>query len=121
MIKNINAVDCFRILKENSNAKLIDVRTPEEWENDGCPDLSSIGKKLYFVCWNNVNFLNEIKNLNFGVDDTVFFICRSGSRSWHAIKYLSNIIETKKLFNVEGGIEIGWKLNSLPIKSFYCK
>ncbi|MDC3143629.1 rhodanese-like domain-containing protein [Pelagibacteraceae bacterium] len=117
MIKNINALDCFETLKNNNKARLIDVRTPEEWENDGYPDLSSIGKKTYFVSWGNENFLNEIKKLDFGIDETIFFICRSGSRSWHATEYLSYNIKTKKLFNVEGGIEIGWKIYSLPIKN----
>lgn len=117
MIENINALDCFETLKYNNKARLIDVRTAEEWENDGYPDLSSIGKKTYFVSWGNEKFLDEIEKLDFGIDETIFFICRSGLRSLHAIEYLSNNIKTKKLFNVEGGIEIGWKINSLPFKN----
>ena len=42
MIKNITAKECLKALKENNNAKLIDVRTPIEWENDGYADLTSI-------------------------------------------------------------------------------
>ena len=65
MIKNINALDCFETLKNNNKARLIYVRTPEEWKNDGYPDLSSINKKTHFVSCGNENFLDEIKKLNF--------------------------------------------------------
>ena len=67
----INSLDCFKILKEDKRAKLIDVRTQPEWEFVGIPDLSSINKKPIFVSWElypdmkiNNNFENEIMSLN---------------------------------------------------------
>ena len=34
-IINITSVECLRKLKDNENTYLVDVRTPEEFKNDG--------------------------------------------------------------------------------------
>tara|TARA_B100001093_G_C26791679_1_gene999250 strand:+ start:387 stop:749 length:363 start_codon:yes stop_codon:yes gene_type:complete len=118
MIKNINASECFEILKQNKNAKLIDVRTKAEWENDGYADLTLAKKELYFISWSGYDdqFINEIEKLNLNDGEILFFICRSGVRSIHAIKSLLNKFPSDSLFNVDGGMEQGWRLNKLPIK-----
>ena len=51
MIKNINANDCFKALKESDNSKLIDVRTNFEWKNNGYADLTSINQKVNLITW----------------------------------------------------------------------
>ena len=96
MIKNITAKECLKALKENNNAKLIDVRTPIEWENDGYADLTSINKEVNLISWTNTDgtynekFFINIKNLNIEKDDMLFIVCRSGVRSAHAVNYLND-------------------------------
>ena len=120
MIKNINASECFEILKHNIDAKLIDVRTEEEWENDGYADLTSANKELNFISWSGSDdqFINDIEKLNINDKEVLFFICRSGVRSTHAINSLLNKFPSNTFYNVEGGMEQGWKLNNLPIKIY---
>ena len=80
MIKNINANDCFKALKESDNSKLIDVRTNFEWKNNGYADLTSINQKINFITWvdenGNINehFLEQIKKLDIKNDTKLFFI-----------------------------------------------
>jgi len=122
MIKNITAKECLKALIENNNAKLIDVRTPSEWENDGYADLTSINKKVNLISWTNIDgtyneeFFMYIKNLGIEKDDMLFIICRSGVRSTHAANYLNDNFVSKNIFNLEGGMEFGWKISHLPIK-----
>lgn len=122
MIKNITAKECLKALIENNNAKLIDVRTPSEWENDGYADLTSINKKVNLISWTNIDgtyneeFFMRVKNLGIEKDDMLFIICRSGVRSTHAANYLNDNDISKNIFNLEGGMEFGWKLSNLPIK-----
>ncbi len=116
MIKNINALDCFKILKENKKAKLIDVRTAKEWWDDGYPDLTAINKHVCFITRDNSNFADDVVERGFNKDDILFFICRSGVRSFYAISDLINYFNMDNMFNVDGGIEQGWKIAGLPIK-----
>ena len=120
MIKNINASECFEILKQNKKANLIDVRTKVEWESDGYADLTSVKKELYFISWSGSDdqFVNEIEKLNLNDKEILFFICRLGVRSVHAINSLLNKFPSDNLYNVEGGMEQGWKPNKLPIKVY---
>ena len=117
MVKNINAKNCFDTLKKLVNSQLIDVRTPREWQDDGYADLTSLKKKLYFVTWTESEdaFFNQIKNLNFKQEETLFFICRSGIRSANAVNFLINKCMGDSCYNVEGGMEYGWKALNLPM------
>ena len=117
MVKNINAKNCFDTLKKIENSQLIDVRTPSEWQNDGYADLVSLKKRLYLITWTESEdeFLNNIKNLNFKKEETLFFICRSGIRSANAVNFLTNKCMLDNCYNVEGGMVYGWKPASLPM------
>ena len=121
MIKNVKANECFNILREEESSKLIDVRTKYEWQNDGYADLKSIGKKVHLISLNNedhspsINFINQINGLDIKPDNKIFFICRSGMRSLYAGNLLYEGFVSKKIFNVEGGMEYGWKYLSLPL------
>lgn len=122
MIKNINAIEAYQSLKENKDSKLIDVRAAGEWKNDGCADLKSINNKIYLISWVNDDgspndmFIDQIKNLNIKQTDKLYCICRSGVRSQHAGSFLKNYFNEYNIFNIEGGMEFGWKLSDLPIK-----
>jgi rhodanese-related sulfurtransferase len=121
MIKNVKANECFDILREEESSKLIDVRTRYEWQNDGYADLESIGKKIHLISLNNedhsssTNFIDQINGLDIKPDNKIFFICRSGMRSLHAGNLLYEDLVTKEIFNVEGGMEYGWKHLCLPL------
>ena len=121
MIKNIKANECFDILKAEETSRLIDVRTNYEWQNDGYADLESIGKKVHLISLTNddhspsINFTNQINDLGIKPENKIFFVCRSGIRSLHAANLLSEDFITKEIFNVEGGMEYGWKHLDLPI------
>ena len=97
-VKQSNSLDCFKVLREINNAKLIDVRTASEWSFVGVPDLTSINKKTIFISWQlypemnkNNNFYQEIIKLKIKKDDHIFFICRSGNRSLRAAQYLATL------------------------------
>ena len=133
-VHNIASVECFNQLSEIFNSYLIDVRTKPEWEFIGTPNLSSINKKTIFISWHiypqlkiNPFFENQITELNIKKNDKLFFICRSGGRSFQAAKFLSHS-GYNYCYNVSDGFEgdknnlnqrttiNGWKFNNLPWK-----
>ena len=133
-IESVTSIESFNKLSEISSSHLIDVRTKPEWEFIGVPDLSSVNKKTIFISWHvypemkiNSFFENQIINSNLKKNDKLFFICRSGKRSFQAAKFLSSI-DYNKCFNITDGFEgiknninqrssiNGWKYNKLPWK-----
>ena len=133
-VQNITSFNCFKKLSEISNSYLIDVRTKPEWEFIGIPDLSSLNKKTIFISWYvypemkiNFFFESQIDNSKIEKNDKLFLICRSGSRSLHASKFLVSC-GYNYCYNVSDGFEgdknninqrstiNGWKYNNLPWK-----
>ena len=118
-ISNITSVECLQKLKDNENTYLVDVRTPEEFKNDGFSDLSSINKILHKITIVNSdgslnpNFLSEFSDLNFNKDSEIYFICRSGARSMRAAALVADL-GYQYLYNVEDGFTLGWKPMGLP-------
>ena len=90
---NIKATDAFDFLSKKDDSHLIDTRSDLEWKTTGIPDLSSINKETYLVNWGPVldqSFFEQYKNFllfKFGKKDSLFFICRSGSRSLMAAQF----------------------------------
>ena len=84
---DITPLDSWKLLDENPDAVLVDVRTDAEWRWVGVPDLSSLGRGVVFVEWNtaagrNENFVADL--IAAGVtpgERPVIFLCRSGNRS----------------------------------------
>lgn len=138
MVQNITSKDILNNLKQE-NSILIDVRTEEEWNSVGVPDLSSINKSVIFVSWKllpnmsiNENFefdlINEIKKVTDLPESEInlFFLCRSGMRSMESALFMSDI--GYNCFNIEKGFEgdpdnegnrsniNGWKFNNNPWK-----
>ena len=133
-IKNFTSLECFEILSNNFNSHLIDVRTKPEWEFVGVPDLDSINKKLILIAWReypdmniNADFEKQVNKENIKKNDSIFLICRSGQRSFHAAEYLVSC-GYNNCYNVSDGFEgnknkldqrsttNGWKYNNLPWK-----
>ena len=121
MPEHISAEKCFQLLKNDNNCHLIDVRMPMELENYGSPDIAAINKNLHLITWSHIdgtlnkNFLDQVKGLNLKNDAKLFFMCKSGIRSQHAGAHIKKNLENIKVYNIEGGFELGWKSSNLSI------
>ena len=123
MIKEINSSEVKKYLEENTNAEILDVRTPGEWKTTGRPDGKKIGTKTHFVTIVrdaggkvDLSFIDKVKE-KIDVKKKLLVICRSGSRSALASHLLSK--ENYECINIidgyEGnGISPGWIGENLP-------
>ena len=135
-IADVSVSDTFSRLKTDSKAVLVDVRTRAEWAFVGLPDLSTLSKKPILAEWQT--FPDNREDPQFGerlataldeagVEKTtsVFFICRSGSRSKRAAEAMT-AAGFEHCLNVADGFEGpldgdrhrgrsgGWKAAGLP-------
>ena len=125
MIKQIPCKEIEKYLKNNPKCVLLDVRTKEEWENDGKPDGEKIGLKTYFLTiqfadgsFNN-NFIEDFKKLNIEKDHEILTMCMGGVRSQLTAELLTN--EGYNCLNISDGFlgnseSPGWKNSGLPCK-----
>tara|TARA_B100000131_G_scaffold133652_1_gene130295 strand:- start:625 stop:1002 length:378 start_codon:yes stop_codon:yes gene_type:complete len=125
MIKQIPSKEIKNYIKNNPKCVLLDVRTEEEWKNDGQPNGDKIGLKTYFLTiqfadksFNN-NFYEELKKLNINEDNEILTMCMGGVRSQAAAELLTKM--NYKCSNISDGFlgnneNIGWKANNLPCK-----
>ena len=121
---NIKAIDAFDFLSKRNNSHLIDTRSDIEWKTTGIPDLSSINKETNLINWGPVldqTFFEQYKKFlltSFNQKDSLFFICRSGSRSLMAAKFAIEF-GFKNSFNIYEGFhnenDQNWEKN-LPVK-----
>ena len=121
---NIKALEAFDILTKKVDSHLIDARSDLEWKTTGIPDLSSINKETYLINWGPVldqSFFEKYKKfllIKFNQKDSLFFICRSGSRSLMAAQFAIKF-GFKNSFNIDDGFyndnDQNWKKN-LPVK-----
>ena len=121
---NIKALDAFDYLSKEVNSYLIDTRSDLEWKTTGIPDLSSINKKTHLINWGPVldqTFFEQYKNFLltiFNQEDSLFFICRSGSRSLMAAQFAIKF-GFKNSFNIYDGFsnenDQNWS-KYLPVK-----
>ena len=121
---NIDVLDAFDFLSKNLNSHLIDTRSDLEWKITGIPDLSSINKETNLINWGpvlNKNFFEKYQKFllnSFNQEDSLFFICRSGSRSLMATQ-LAIELGFNNSFNIYAGFDNesdqNWKKN-LPVK-----
>ena len=120
MIKQITCKELKDHVKNNPKSVLLDVRTQEEWDNDGKPDGDKVGLKTYFLEIRRdafFDFVQEFNNLNINKDKEILVICKSGERSQISAELLSK--ENYKSINISDGFMgsqegIGWKNNGLP-------
>ena len=121
---NIKAIDAFDFLSKKINSHLIDTRSDVEWKTTGIPDLSSINKEANLINWGPVldqTFFEQYKKFlltSFNQKDSLFFICRSGSRSLMAAKFAIEF-GFKNSFNIYDGFhnenDQNW-IKNLPVK-----
>lgn len=130
------------IVSESSKSFLIDVRSRQEWSEEGVADFSSAPEKLVLCEWRkypsmelNGNFFNELsEKLDLNETDFLYFLCAAGIRSKEASDYTRD--KLKKLdfdiycINVFDGFNgspnsfftlgkaSGWKHSGLPCCKF---
>ena len=93
-------------IKELPSADIIDVRTPEEFENGHLPNAKNID-------WNGNDFDQQIANLD--KSKPVFVYCLSGGRSSSAAKKMRSE-GFKEVYELKGGI-MKWRAANLPESS----
>jgi rhodanese-related sulfurtransferase len=131
---DITPEQAWKLLSDNPQAVLVDVRTDAEWCFVGMPDLSSLGRDVVYIEWNradgqrNENFLAELsEQVTADADDRpVVFLCRSGNRSISAAEAATEA-GIAPSYNVLDGFEghlddaghrggSGWRAIGLPWK-----
>lgn len=131
---DITPAEAWRVLRENPDAVLVDVRTRAEWSFVGVPDLSGVGKEPVLLEWQQ--FPTMAVNGGFTADLSstlgaarknapVLFLCRSGGRSRSAAMAMTEV-GFSACYNIVGGFEgdldeerhrgarTGWKAADLP-------
>ena len=117
MIKQIKSSEIKKLIENNSNTVLLDVRTEDEWKKIGKPDTKSLGIKSFFITISqDTSFLDKVKQ-NINKDNQVLVMCAAGGRSIIAANLLAS--EGYKTFNVSDGFsgngkDPGWKNLGLP-------
>lgn len=133
---DVSVEEAWRVLQQDKNSLLIDVRTKAEWAFVGVPDLTAVGKEIVFAEWQsfpsmelNADFLTQVNAAadahGIADDANLFVLCRSGARSRSASIALTSA-GYKIAHNVAGGFEgdlngeqhrgcaTGWKAHGLP-------
>jgi len=125
MIKQIKSSEIKKLLSDNKNVELLDVRTQEEWDDVGKPDGENLGLKTHFITIvrspepdANKEFIEKVKKVIDPKKD-LLVMCKAGGRSMMASELLSQ--EKINCINVSDGFEgngedPGWKDEGLPSK-----
>ena len=125
MIKEIKSSEIKKLLTNNKNVELLDVRTQDEWDNVGRPDGENFGLKTHFITIvrspdpaANKEFIEEVKR-TIDANKDLLVMCKAGGRSMLASQLLSQ--EKINCINISDGFEgngedLGWKNEGLPSK-----
>lgn len=93
-LNNVKADQFDKALMEHSQARLLDVRTIEEYQASHLPDAESMD---YF----GDDFLERLDQMD--IDGEYFVYCRSGRRSVRVCTLMVNS-GFKNVFNLDGGL-----------------
>lgn len=129
---DLEPAESYRLLADDPNAVLVDVRTQAEWNYVGLPDLTALGRTPVTVEWlrfpdGRVNpaFLDDLAAAGVSKDASVLFLCRSGVRSVAAAE-AATAAGFRRAYNICQGFEgnpdgdghrgttAGWKAAGLP-------
>ena len=132
MVENVPPTRVWEVLRQNPQAQLVDVRTDAEWNFVGLPDLAEAGKQAVLIPWQvypsmqrNGGFIDQLKQAGLTPEHHVYFICRSGQRSYAAAQAAQEA-GFPNAYNVADGFEgapdaaghrgmlAGWKADGLP-------
>jgi rhodanese-related sulfurtransferase len=128
----LRPAEAWDLLKADSSAQMIDVRTRPEWSFVGVPNLEAVGRQPVFIAWQiypamhtNPTFVDEVRKVVPSPDVPLLFICRSGARSRAAAETMT-AAGYRRCYNVAEGFEgevdaerhrgrkAGWKAAGLP-------
>ena len=111
MVENVPPSRVWEALRSNPHAQLVDVRTDAEWNFVGVPDLVSAGKQAVLIQWQvyptmqqNAAFVDQLKEAGFTPEHHIYFICRSGQRSYAAAQ-AAQVGGFRHAYNVADGFE----------------
>ena len=132
MVENVSPRAVYEALREDKQARLVDVRTDAEWAFVGLPDLSEVGQEPVLIPWQvyptmqvNGSFADHLRQAGLAPEHKIYFLCRSGVRSVSAARAAA-AAGFPHVFNVADGFEgppdedghrgvtAGWKADSLP-------
>ena len=90
-VSEVGPRDAWKILSDDTQAVLVDVRSAPEWSFVGVPDLSELGREVVRVEWKtwpgmspNPAFVGALMDEVGGLPSRFLFLCRSGARSMQA-------------------------------------
>ena len=135
-VDEVDVATAWDGLTATPRSQLVDVRTRAEWTYVGIPDLKPLGKRPVLVEWQTFpdqsvdphfaeRLAGELQAIGVQLDDDLFFICRSGSRSLAAARAMASA-GFRACHNVSEGFEgplddarhrgtlLGWKAIGLP-------
>jgi rhodanese-related sulfurtransferase len=132
MVENVPPVKAWEALRREPQAQLVDVRTEPEWNFVGLPDLGAAGKQVVLIPWQvypsmarNEKFADHLREAGFTSEHHIYFLCRSGQRSYAAAQ-AAQAAGFPRAYNVADGFEgavdanghrgvaAGWKAEGLP-------
>ncbi len=137
-VSELLPTETWDLLKEDSDAVLVDVRSKPELGFVGMPDLSTLDHTMLCVEWAsfpgmsaNTTFVEEVLHeLGGATPSVMLFLCRSGVRSIGAARAMTEAFtaegKTVKCVSVAEGFEgdldeqkhrgglNGWKARGLP-------
>ncbi|NOT11878.1 MAG: rhodanese-like domain-containing protein [Methylococcaceae bacterium] len=126
MIENLDPIQAWELLQQNSDAIMIDVRTKVEHSFVGHPpDAIHIPWKEFPDWQVNARFVSEVKKVVPDIKAPILLLCRSGQRSLDAAKVLEEA-GYQLLINIDNGFEGpldgnkhrgnlgGWRFHGLP-------
>lgn len=109
----VDANGAYAMLEAQPRARLIDVRTPEEYAFVGHPPMAANVPLVFYDGWNadegsmrlraNSEFVAQVR-ARVAPGDTLLMMCRSGGRSAHAVEALAKAGFTD-VYNVINGFE----------------
>lgn len=115
-MKNISPKEAFDMLSNDSNAIIVDVRTPEEWAG-GIP--GNVNLRLVTISSNLDDFGMDFKDIAQDVEYKTLFICRGGARSATAAA-IAEKLGYKDCYNITGGFT-EWQHSNLPAEAWSIK
>lgn len=126
MIENLDPLQAWDLLQQNTDAVLIDVRTKVEHAFVGHPPGAIHIPWKEFPDWQvNPKFVAEVKKEVPNINAPILLLCRSGQRSLDAARALEEA-GYQLLINIDGGFEGpldtnkhrgklgGWRFHDLP-------
>ena len=132
MVENIAPAEVWTALRTDPDAQMVDVRTDAEWNFVGLADLSEAGKTPALIPWQvfpsmsvNPSFIDQLRHAGFTPQGKLYFLCRSGVRSYAAAQ-AAIAAGYPHAFNIADGFEgpvdaqghrgvvSGWKATDLP-------